>query len=91
MPGPVGVAGRPGDWLRNVLSVMDPELAFRSRPPLGRPLVEVLADDALDDRRCMRLVWTSATGVGGGDMARRAAAAADADRLPWDTRLARKA
>ena len=82
-PGPEGVVGRPGDGLRKVLSVIEPELDVLSSPPLERPLEAFAGDpEALDDRLCIRLVWTSATGVGGGDIARRAAAAAEADRFP---------
>jgi hypothetical protein len=39
----------------------------------------------------MRLVWTWLTGVGGGDIVRRAAAAAADERFALDERLARKA
>ena len=80
-PSPPADWGRPGEGLRNVLSVIDPELLCLSKLPLERPLV-ALPEPALDDLLCMRLVCTSPTSVGGGDIVRRAAAAAEADRLP---------
>lgn len=80
---PSDVAGRPGEGVRNVLSVIEPVLAFLSKPPgLPRPLVAPLFKEVLEDRLCILLVCTSATEVGGGDIARSAAAAADADKLP---------
>lgn len=82
--------GPPGEGLRNVLSVMEPELPCLSSVVLPRPL-GALDRDALEDRLCMRFVWVSPTCVGGGDKALSAAAAAEAERLPCDTLLCRKA
>ena len=54
--GPAWDPGRPGDGLLlKVLSVMDPELSCRSKPPRALPLAALLGE-ALDDRLCMRLV-----------------------------------
>lgn len=71
----------PGDCARNVLSVIEPELVLRCRPPPGRALPVLLALEAVDPRRIMRFVWISPTpGVGVLAADRRAAAAAAAER-----------
>lgn len=48
--------GRPGDGLRNVRSVIEPELFCLSNVFLPLPL-GAFDREALDDLLCMRLVW----------------------------------
>ena len=69
---------------------MEPELPCLSKVLLPRPL-GALDKEALEDLLCMRFVCVSPTCVGGGDNALSAAAAAEAERLPCDTLLCRKA
>lgn len=88
--GAFGLAGSalPGDGLRKVRSVIDPELDCRCRPP-GRcwPL---LFDDC-ELRRSMRLVIVSPTGGGVMTCVRNAAAAAALERFGFDSRSLTKA
>ena len=54
--GPAEDPGRLGEGLLlNVLSVIDPELSRRSKPPLPRPRGALLKE-ALEDRLCIRFV-----------------------------------
>lgn len=82
----------PGDGLRNVRSVIDPELDCRCRLP-GRCcwLTALLPLEEAELRRTMRLVTVSPTGVGVVTWVRRAAAAAALDRLGLDSRSLTKA
>ncbi|EFE33985.1 uncharacterized protein ARB_06935 [Trichophyton benhamiae CBS 112371] len=94
----VALPPRAGDWSLNVLAVMDPELRTLRSPPF-LPSGSVFPGGTLIDEadcflRSIRLVWTSLTGVGGGVWLRRAAAAAEEDRLGfgfWDARNAWRA
>lgn len=74
----------PGDGLRKVRSVIDPELDCRCKLP-GRCFALLPLEEA-ELRRTMRLVTVSPTGVGVETWVRRAAAAAALDRLGLDSR-----
>lgn len=83
-----GVTGLEGESPLKILSVIEPLLPLR-RSVLGPP--EALPIDDTDARRCVRLVWTSLTGVGEVTWVRSAAAAADEERLAFEARSARNA
>jgi hypothetical protein len=80
-----GLGPLPGDGLRKVRSVMEPELGCRWRLP-GRCCTEALLLEDAELRRTMRFVTVSPTGVGVVTWVRRAAAAAALDRLGLDSR-----
>lgn len=86
------VAGRPGDWSRNVLAVIEAELVDRRRPFLLPDRKDVTLVWESEARRCTILfVWTFSTGAGEGEKLRRAVAAAAEERLlddGWDLRKA---
>jgi hypothetical protein len=75
----------PGDGLRNVRSVMDPELDCRCGPP-GRDCIAPLPLEEAELRRTMRFVTVSPTGVGVVTWVRSAAAAAALGRFGLDSR-----
>lgn len=83
----LGLEPLPGDGLRKVRSVIDPELDCLCRLP-GRccGLMALLPLEEAELRRTMRLVTVSPTGVGVVTWVRRAAAAAALDRLGLDSR-----
>ena len=83
---------RAGDGSRNVLSVMDPELVCRRRPPGRAAVPGALPFEEIEP--CLwsiRFVCTSLTGVGVLACVRSAAAAAAEDKFALEARLARKA
>jgi hypothetical protein len=84
---------RLGDGSRKVRSVMEDVLPRRSSPP-GRPCTDPpleLPTEETEPLRMVRFVWTSATEVGVIGLARRAAAAAAADKDPFEVELLMKA
>jgi hypothetical protein len=83
--GSCGLGPRPGDGLRNVRSVIDPELDCRWGPPGRCCTAPLLLEDA-ELRRTMRFVTVSPTGVGVVTWVRSAAAAAALDRFGLDSR-----
>jgi hypothetical protein len=85
-----GGLDRPGDGLRKVRSVIDPELDCRCSTP-GRCCMAALPLEEAELRRTMRLVMVSPTGVGVVTWVRKAAAAAALERFGLDSRSLRKA
>jgi hypothetical protein len=87
-----GGLDRPGDGLRKVRSVMDPELDCRCSTP-GRCCccMAALPLEEAELRRTMRLVMVSPTGVGVVTWVRKAAAAAALERFGLDPRSFRNA
>jgi hypothetical protein len=83
---PVGVGPLPGDGLRKVRSVIEPELVCRCKTPPGRCCTALLPLEDAELRRTMRLVTVSPTGVGVVTWVRSAAAAAALERFGFDSR-----
>ena len=78
--------GRFGLGVRKVRSVIDPLLPRLRRPACSRVCSDALPVEATDAlRRTVRFVCTSATRVGVVGRARRAAAAAAADKEGFDS------
>lgn len=91
--GAFGLAGspRPGDGVRKVRSVMDPELDLRCSPPRCCNPAGALEFDDCEPRRIMRFVMVSPTGGSGVWFERSAAAAAALERFGLDSRSLTKA
>jgi hypothetical protein len=83
--GSAGLGPLPGDGLRKVRSVIDPELDCLCRTP-GRCCAALLPLEEAELRRTMRFVTVSPTGVGVVTWVRRAAAAAALERFGLDSR-----
>jgi hypothetical protein len=81
-----GLGPLPGDGLRKVRSVMEPELGWRWRLPGRCCAAPLVVEDDAELRRTMRFVTVSPTGVGVVTWVRSAAAAAALDRFGLDSR-----